>query len=88
MKQPLQFLAFCFVAVSTHVLAAPYESDLLRLDVPGGLEGPLKQQPGPGVMIVSYTKPYPDGTGGTLLRITTFELPPAARELTDPQLST
>ena len=61
------------VASTALVLAATYSTALLSLEIPPGFEGPVSQFPEPGLKLVGYSKPYPEGGGRTLMLITTYE---------------
>ena len=53
--------------------AGEYSDESMTLVVPDGFEGPVQQRPGPGALVVGYSKPTANSTSGTLLQITVYE---------------
>ena len=67
--------------------AQPYETSLIRLEVPAGFEGPVTEEFGPGASSVAFRRNYPSSPAGTLLQVTTYELQDALAKITDDQRS-
>jgi hypothetical protein len=78
-----QWLLAALLVFGTQAMAVSYEDERLVLDIPEGFQGPLRGAPGPGVLMIGYTKPYPSGLNGTLLQINEIDLKAKARKLTD-----
>src|SRR3954470_13059109 len=66
-------LATVFFMLCAVAHAAPYEDELLRLEVPAGFVGPVRQPQGAEGIAVAYSKPH-TGDRGTLLLIAIYDL--------------
>lgn len=73
------------LALSGPAAAAVYEDELLRLEVPPGFEGPVRESPGPGASAVGYVKRYSAGERGTLLQITKYDFGTALQGMPEDQ---
>ena len=71
MKRAVVFLLLCLV--NAGAWAGEYSDESMTLVVPDGFEGPVQQRPGPGALVVGYSKPTPNATSGTLLQITVYD---------------
>lgn len=76
-----RWLLVALLTFGPQAFAAVYEDDRLIMDIPEGFQGPLRGVPGPGALLIGYTKPYPSAQRGTLLQISRFELGASAKPL-------
>lgn len=83
MNNFLRALASLSLLLSAAVHSATYSTALIRLEIPTGFEGPVEQHPEPGLKLVGYSKPYPDGYGKTLMLITTYEYGVGLEKMSD-----
>jgi hypothetical protein len=67
-----RLVAATFFLLCGMLHAAPYEDELLRLEVPTGFQGPIRASPGAGAVVIVYSKLH-TGDRGTLLQITTYD---------------
>jgi hypothetical protein len=65
-------IATFLVSLCISAYSAPYENEVLSLDVPAGFQGPVTQSLGAEAVVVAYTKPH-SSNRGTLLQITTYD---------------
>lgn len=83
MKFPFRAPILLLLVMPAMAWAAAYSTALLRLEIPPGFEGPMMQYPEPGLKLVGYSKPYPDGVGKTLLLVTTYEYGVGLEKMSD-----
>ncbi len=62
-----------------------YQTDLLRLEVPAGFEGPAIGDLGPSASSVAFRRNYPTGPAGTLLQVTTYDFHDALAKMPEDQ---
>jgi hypothetical protein len=73
MERGRALLATVLLMLCAVAHAAPYEDELLRLEVPAGFVGPVRQRQGAEGMAVAYSKPH-TGDRGTLLMIAIYDV--------------
>lgn len=71
--------------VATAVAAS--RSDLVRITVPAGFEGPTSADPGPGAHTDAYVRHLPGQEQGTLLQITTFDFDSKLKDMPKEELA-
>lgn len=67
-----RLVAPILLAASSLVWGAPFENEVLRLDVPKGFGGPIVGKMDDQAIVVAFTKPHSGASTSTLLQVTTY----------------
>jgi hypothetical protein len=72
MNTSQRLLALILLAASSLVWGAPFENEVLRLEVPKGFGGPIAGKMDDQATVVAFTKPHSGASTSTLLQVTTY----------------